>query len=1007
MLRFVAFGWLIRAVVVIFLLLNLSLGALYFRLIYQGKPVYFHSLAFTLSKDSKLVVSELCINYDRERDALVFKVEENGALIYSNNKTLAKVNQLSITWLRDGWHLPFKIQAHRAEIYANNYVSQKRIDSSRQQTNFLNSIEVVLNEVSRADLIYLASLDIAQSILMVGDIKHDFNAKASLDHNQLSAELNLDHKTLLNLSVVNQDLIESKLVVNFLPIDVVTAFLPENYRKEYFARTRSISGEMLYVIHPVTGKYVWAGKLAAEMKDADGKLAQKINYKIVTDRNLEKIDLSQFDFTYNNAKLSAVGVLKAKQKFFTSSYQAVADVSLDNFLIDDLKLFWPAQVIPEVRNWLVGAMSAGIVDRGSCQIHIDDIGHIHKEDINAQLNFHDINLNYYQEHKILNKLAGQASFDGEKVLINIDSGYVEQGKIEKASVEIIYSDKQIPLIINVATKGQAKDYLGFIDAVTLELIKDRGLDLPNISGDLSGKVYLNIPLSKDITLDNFVLDVNAKLDQVRVRYKNQVDIANGDFALVINNRNVSVGGAAQVNNNPAKIEWISNIDDQLLENFEHKLTAHLVLAPNSFIEQITQNYMFIKDGKADLELDYVSSKQQETIDMKIDLSRAQYSLPIINLNKEDDGVSQFMMSLVSQNKSADEQDYIGDSWVSKHLELTAGDKKLIDADLKINYDFNALENFNGHFLYQENDFVINYADSGAERLLKLQGTKIDLSKAEIMQMLRQRAGSDSRYEREFVTIDLKKVNMPRNIDFHKVRGNFECGGGGCNSGEMGLEVSDNAKASIKLVKNDGLRVWTIESEDAASFLKATNIYDNIRHGKLKLTLSEVSASKTQITPVYVGELEIRDFTATKTPILAKLISFSSFRGILSILQSYRAIPFEKMKANFVLANDVVRINNSYITGDYLTLTLNGIVDFEQDYLNLYGKVVPPVYGVNYMLSLIPFIGHKLAGEDGRKGLIAANYTISGPINDAKSFVNPLGLFVPEFLSTDLVELLVP
>ena len=220
-------------------------------------------------------------------------------------------------------------------------------------------------------------------------------------------------------------------------------------------------------------------------------------------------------------------------------------------------------------------------------------------------------------------------------------------------------------------------------------------------------------------------------------------------------------------------------------------------------------------------------------------------------------------------------------------------------------------------------------------------------------------------------------------------------------------VVGEAKAKVALLQVNGQSKLTITSEDAASLLKGLGIYKNIKGGELNVVLTRASAKKAKLGLVYVGEAEIVNFTATKTPILAKLVSFSSFRGILSILKNYRSIPFKKMSGKFVIADNMVRINQTYFSGDYLTLTLNGIIDINNEYIDFYGKVVPPVYGFNHVLSLIPFLGHEIPGSNGQKGLIAAKYTIRGKFGNTNAFVNPLGMVLPEIFDTNIADIFLP
>ena len=58
-------------------------------------------------------------------------------------------------------------------------------------------------------------------------------------------------------------------------------------------------------------------------------------------------------------------------------------------------------------------------------------------------------------------------------------------------------------------------------------------------------------------------------------------------------------------------------------------------------------------------------------------------------------------------------------------------------------------------------------------------------------------------------------------------------------------------------------------------------------------------------------------------------------------------------------------------------------------------VIAPAYGLNTFIGSIPVVGNLLSGKDGT--VFAANYKITGDIDDPKISINPLSALSPNSL----------
>ena len=180
---------------------------------------------------------------------------------------------------------------------------------------------------------------------------------------------------------------------------------------------------------------------------------------------------------------------------------------------------------------------------------------------------------------------------------------------------------------------------------------------------------------------------------------------------------------------------------------------------------------------------------------------------------------------------------------------------------------------------------------------------------------------------------------------------------------------------------------SIDSNNAGSTLKVLRIYENMSGGNLKIE------AKRNADKEFVGHASIRDFNIHNTPVLAKLLTVSSLTGMVDMLTG-EGIAFSHFDAPFEYKDKVLSVKDSKAFGNVLGITINGSYDVRSEALKGDG-VIAPAYSINSFLGKIPVVGNLLAGKDGT--VFAANYTVSGTINDPQVSINPLSLLSPSSL----------
>ncbi len=220
--------------------------------------------------------------------------------------------------------------------------------------------------------------------------------------------------------------------------------------------------------------------------------------------------------------------------------------------------------------------------------------------------------------------------------------------------------------------------------------------------------------------------------------------------------------------------------------------------------------------------------------------------------------------------------------------------------------------------------------------------------------------------------------------------------GDLNRFEMDSTVGDGPLKLRYRPSDSGLMTIFVEAADAGATLRAFNVYENMKGGKL--VLNGRSVNGTDQRNVLRGNGNITDFNVVKAPILARLLGAMSITGIPELLGN-QGIFFARLEADFDWVvqrqGDIYYMRDGRTSGSSVGLTFQGRVDKVQDEMNINGTIIPASM-LNEIISNIPILGTLLTGG-GESALIAATYTVKGPSQTPTVTVNPLSVLAPGFL----------
>lgn len=200
---------------------------------------------------------------------------------------------------------------------------------------------------------------------------------------------------------------------------------------------------------------------------------------------------------------------------------------------------------------------------------------------------------------------------------------------------------------------------------------------------------------------------------------------------------------------------------------------------------------------------------------------------------------------------------------------------------------------------------------------------------------------------------------------------------------------ERLRASITPAPNG--RRLLVQAADLGALLQGMDLTNTIDGGVLSV---DAQYDDRQADPPLEGRLQLGNFAVRDQVVLGKLLQAVTVYGIADALRD-KGVYFADMQVPFCLCQNGLRLGQSRAFSSSLGITAKGWVDFNRKLIELEGTIVP-AYALNAALGGIPGIGRLFSAERGG-GLIAANFTVTGPTANPGVSVNPLSLLAPGFL----------
>ena len=179
----------------------------------------------------------------------------------------------------------------------------------------------------------------------------------------------------------------------------------------------------------------------------------------------------------------------------------------------------------------------------------------------------------------------------------------------------------------------------------------------------------------------------------------------------------------------------------------------------------------------------------------------------------------------------------------------------------------------------------------------------------------------------------------------------------------------------------------MRTTDAGALFRATDVYKRIIGGEMAMVMEPPSASN----PMQQGTLNVRNFAVHDESELQRAAS----GGAQSPQQiSNGDLQFTSMRVDFTRAPGRIALRDGVVRGPMLGGTMDGLIDYTRNSVNLRGTLVP-LYGANNMFGWIPVVGPILGGD--KEGLVGFTYEVVGQPGNPVLNVNFFSVLAPGVL----------
>jgi hypothetical protein len=721
------------------------------------------------------------------------------------------------------------------------------------------------------------------------------------------------------------------------------------------------------------GRIVAPGLWEAGLPLSDVKIVGRFN----SDPGM--IEFERFSADIGGPKVK----IKATLLRLGESLSINGDVNLDRVALEKLPGYWPEGMALKARRWVLGRMSQGLAEDVVTTVAFR-VPNLKKpefvlESLLGRLRLRDTTVDYLTGLPKIEKLLATAVFRKGQFIGKVLKAEAAGLTIENGTVRLTGLDgDNETATIEAPIRGSLSDALALIDHKPLRFARSFGIEPGKVTGRAKTQLKLRMPMRVDLKTSQIEISAAARVTGANLpSFVFGQSVEDGVFDLKVDTKSLDLKGTARVAGIPAKVKWLERFDPKARIARQYEAAA-IVGAED--LERFGVTLSPYIQGALALDIAYLKPpKGTAEMVVKAGLKQSSLYLPGFEWRKPSGKEGLAWLSLLIPPEGAVRiKDF---DLQTQELRARGG------ANLTVQGQLQSLDV--RRFEFGRTKIAVSVAkDPGGVYDIALTGDVLDATpfveklntdgEAPVLPPLR-------------LSGNLRRVWFDQEIPIEGVRARLVHDGLEWIDADLTGTLGKDRSLAFKLSAVGSRLAARLSSDNAGAALRALDLIDTIRGGKLVLSGTQQKGDKKA---PWIGALKISDFTLVKAPVIARVLTLASLTGITNAL-SGKGIGFASLDVPFSYRDGLATIKKARSVGSELGFTADGIVNTRKKTVGLNGMIIP-AYTINSALGNIPIVGKIFSGGEGG-GIFAATYKISGALEKPEVSVNPLSALAPGFL----------
>lgn len=676
-----------------------------------------------------------------------------------------------------------------------------------------------------------------------------------------------------------------------------------------------------------------------------------------------------------------------------SGYGVTVDGNAGGMPVSDLHRYWPVTVGEAAREWITGNLGDGIVPHATVHAAgwLDPVepGTARLDQLGGRIEFSGVTTHYFRPLPPATAVSGVAAYDATSFDITIEGGHLGKLQIDQSRVRLrdLDTDNEFASI-DVAARGPLVEALRVIDHKPLGYPTRLGLKLDGVAGQAGVRLRFELPLLKDLKIEQVKLAAAANLAGVDLPgVVAGHALTDAELSLDLNGAGMKLSGAGTVLGARSEVSLDQRFHDR------GAYTSRARIKTTATRERLAVFGLDLGDrvsGPMAMDVQSeVKTDGAQTVTITADLQQTRLALPEIGWEKPagSSGVLRTRMAI------RDDRPVSIDEFDLKAGDLAVQATAALGPDaVPVVIDFARLK-------AGRTDAAGRVERIGPDEWrVALRGSTIDLSPiVDVEDDGGKAAGGTVKVEKpdkDGLTLDLRvaadTLMVTRKASLTRATLAVRRSGERLDTLDLRGRVGQGY-AMLSILPVDGERRLTLRAEDAGEFLSAFDIVETVRGGRLGV---DGLVTGNDLTDALAVSVRIEEFRVVNAPVLAQVLSVASFTSLSDTLNG-DGIRFSRARADLTVTPERIEVRKGIAYGPGLGLKVEGAYDRSSELVDFVG-LVAPAYSLSRFIDNIPVFGELLTGGEG-EGLLATEFRVRGRLDDPKVAVNPLTALTPGFL----------